>query len=469
MAATMPTLTTVGTVHDASVLIDLESAVWTTVDGDERHVSGLVDALVTELATSVWADFIDLHVVGGDPRHARFERVAYHDDLSEAVESPGFGSSMARQLRDYGIPSTFAARMRPESDTWEPTVLIVHDAFDPAAISELVERVEQTPGRGPVVVTTGSHDSADRTIVVDEHEVRVTPPGINVTRTGMTSEDIAAVHDLLDSTELSAVDNEDAAIDLRESPTIPTVRVRENQAPEVMVRVLGPVEVEGGAAPIDRPKSTELVVYLGLHPSGVTDDRLKTALWPDRRVSSGSFHTTTSRARSRLGEARDGTMHFPQLKDGLYKLGEAVGVDAVVFEELVRCSTSTDADETRELLTEAQELVRGAPFAETSRGYQWAYNEGIVGQLESMIADAAEALAEMCFVADDFDRGHWAARQGLLACPGWEPLYRLRMIAFDRQGNPAGVRSVMNELADVLETVEPTTISIPRRWSCGSD
>ena len=44
------------------------------------------------------------------------------------------------------------------------------------------------------------------------------------------------------------------------------------------------------------------------------------------------------------------------------------------------------------VLTEALELVRGAPFAETSRGYQWAYNEGIVGQLESIIAEAIRAV-----------------------------------------------------------------------------
>ena len=45
--------------------------------------------------------------------------------------------------------------------------------------------------------------------------------------------------------------------------------------------------------------------------------------------------------------------------------------------------------------------------------------------------------------------------QGLRAAPGDEILYRDRMLACDVAGNPAGVETVMDELCEVVEALEP--------------
>ena len=79
----------------------------------------------------------------------------------------------------------------------------------------------------------------------------------------------------------------------------------------MLVRLLGPVEIEGAKDPVDRRKAVEMVVYLATHPDGLDDERLKTALWPDEQAPQSSFNTTVTRARSRLGSDPDGNPHLP--------------------------------------------------------------------------------------------------------------------------------------------------------------
>jgi DNA-binding SARP family transcriptional activator len=63
--------------------------------------------------------------------------------------------------------------------------------------------------------------------------------------------------------------------------------------------VLGRIDL-AGAGRIERSKSIELIVYLALHPQGVTPDELWEALWPDRPVNRGTLHTTVTAARTGL-------------------------------------------------------------------------------------------------------------------------------------------------------------------------
>ena len=71
------------------------------------------------------------------------------------------------------------------------------------------------------------------------------------------------------------------------------------------------------------------------------------------------------------------------------------------------------------------------------------------------IADAAHRLAQLYLKAADAQNATWAAMQGLIAAPGDEILYRDRMLACDLAGNPGGVETVMDELCEVVEALEP--------------
>jgi hypothetical protein len=114
----------------------------------------------------------------------------------------------------------------------------------------------------------------------------------------------------------------------------------------------------------------------------------------------------------------------------------------------------SSTDEVMDELAAALGAVRGIPFAGAS-GYEWAHTDGHVARIEAVTADAALLLSEWCFDRRDTAKALWAAGQGLLASPGDERLFRMRMRAHDLAGNPAGVEAVMDELCRVVESLEP--------------
>ena len=199
-----------------------------------------------------------------------------------------------------------------------------------------------------------------------------------------------------------------------------------------------------------------MVAYLALHPNGADDERLKTVLWFDRTPTTSTFNTTVSTARSRLGHASDGSPHFPHLAStgGVYKVGPLVTTDLARFEARVAHARRCVPYAAIETLCSALELVRGKQF-EGARGYEWAYSEALIANTEAKIADAAHQLAKLYLDAGNPQEATKAAMRGLVAAPADEILYRDRMLAFDLAGNPAGVESVMDELCEVVEALEP--------------
>jgi hypothetical protein len=199
------------------------------------------------------------------------------------------------------------------------------------------------------------------------------------------------------------------------------------------------------------------VVYLATHPQGLDDERLKTALWPDERAPQASFNTTVTRARSALGTAPDGSHHLPHViaSCGVYRVGPRVTTDAALLERSLVAARAAAPETAIRVLRTGLEMVRGLPFAGSRQGYEWAYAEGLVARIETVVGEAAHHLAQLGLEARDPDVAQWAGCQGLLASPGDEVLYRDRMLACDLAGNPAGVESVMDELVAAAEALEP--------------
>jgi hypothetical protein len=184
---------------------------------------------------------------------------------------------------------------------------------------------------------------------------------------------------------------------------------------------------------------------------------LKTALWPDDRAPQSSFNTTVTRARSRLGTAGDGSHHLPHVvaTGGIYRVGSRVTTDVVLLERHLVAARAAAPEAALRILRSGLELVRGAPLAGARQGYEWAYAEGLIARIETLVGEAAHHLAQLALEAHDPDLAQWAARQGLLASPGDEVLFRDRMLACDLAGNPAGVEAVMDELVAAAEALEP--------------
>jgi DNA-binding SARP family transcriptional activator len=212
-------------------------------------------------------------------------------------------------------------------------------------------------------------------------------------------------------------------------------------SPEVVVAILGPVEVRGAARPFRRAPSLDLVVYLALHRRGASNDAWATALWPDRLMAGPTLHSTASAARRALGHSTSGTDHLPR-SHGRLQLAPTVATD---FQELRDLSARADPAAWRAALA----LVRGRPFDGLRNG-DWAVLEGVLSAVEEGVVDLALRLAGHELSAGSGRAAAAAARAGLLVSPYDERLYRVLLRAADLEGNPAGVERAMAELLQVI-------------------
>ena len=188
----------------------------------------------------------------------------------------------------------------------------------------------------------------------------------------------------------------------------------------------------------------------------MTDQRLKTILWPDALPAPGTFNTQVSMARSKLGLDVHGQLRLPHISsnDGRYGVSHAVMTDLGRLETCVEQAKSCNTFDAVEPLRDALPL-REANHSRSEPATSWAHTEGLVTHAEVVVADAAHRLARVCLEVGDPDGAQWAGVQGLKAAPVDEVLYRDRMLAHDLGGNSAGVESVMRELCEVVEGLEP--------------
>jgi len=248
-----------------------------------------------------------------------------------------------------------------------------------------------------------------------------------------------------------------------------TLQDKARIADSIEVAVLGEIELRG-VPRIDRAKAVEAIVYLVMHPNGVDADRIWEALWPDKPINHATFHTTISAARSGLGEAADGTLYLHNPHRSLYRLHPSIQLDWATFQTLVEQGRRAGADG-RELLHQALELLRGPPLNSIAlRSYAWAVVHRT--EIETAVAEAAQDLGELYLDAGDPTNATWAARQGLLASPYDERLYRVLMRAAHSAGNPAGVDTILRELLHVLgaededdpvDELHPLTVELYRQ------
>jgi two-component SAPR family response regulator len=225
-----------------------------------------------------------------------------------------------------------------------------------------------------------------------------------------------------------------------------------------LVGVLGPIEITGGAAVIDRGKSIELVAYLATHRTSPVDAAvLMEALWPGKAKTTSTLNTTTTTARTCLGKDLGGALYLPRIPGGgarLYRLSDLVRLDYEIFLVRVRRAAGQEGPEAIATLRSALSLVRGRPFEVLGRGYEWAF-VGLATRMAEDVADGAHRMATLCLSAGDPEGARWAAQQGLLASEGNEQLFRDRMSAEALSGNRAGVRAVMEDLTTFVDAEEP--------------
>jgi hypothetical protein len=356
-------------------------------------------------------------------------------------------------------------------------------------------------GRGIAIVTAGAMPGARWTFACEDGAVAMTPLGLRVRTAAPSDAEAEIVQALLQESEDIEIVLDEAVVapkevlqpaDVRppgvedpdpESETAAAARGDHDREPvspppgdihelfqpgscEVEVRVLGTVEIVGSAQPLEGGKPTEIVTYLATHPGGVDGDRLRTALWPANKIPAAkTFANTISNTRQLLG-----AKHFPHATNDLYQLAPTVTTDLARLEAMVRYARRQNDATVVPTLQAALELVRGIPFT-SAHGFNWVQPEGLVAHAEALVVEAADRMAKLCVEHGNPAAADWAARQGLIASPGNEALFRHRMVAADAAGNPAGVEAVMEELCEAVEagnpfdTLHPETLALYEKLS----
>jgi DNA-binding SARP family transcriptional activator len=509
----LPALVPIGkaVASGADVLINLEAAGVLAVTGDRQRASGMIRAMATAMSGLPWAKAVNLILAGfGDELHPAPQSRTVPAVGTVLAELRSTAAVMEELLSRHNCPTIWEARSQGlAGDGWPPTVVLCAEPPVDADLAELLSLAG--PGRGIVaVVPTVTGSGVGWTLDADLVPLPVSPLRTAVEPTILSSTELQGVGRLFDvaedeagatledppyerlqlSAERPPAGHDAAARPGRQmpagaaSPSVlkgttnpPSVLPVELALPQpaVLVRVLGPVELEG-AGDFRRAKSRELAVYLAMHPHGVGESELDEALWPSERgrvVPPSTRDSTVSVARTALGGPARLLPAQGQGREKRYQIGPEVDSDFGLFCRLHRhgrAAASVDS------LRAALRLVRGRPFEAvlSGRNYTWVHIEGHARHIESEVGDAADLAARMLLEAGQPLEARWAARQGLVADPLCERLWIRLMEAADDLGEGQEIERLMDELDTTLELggdfsgLHPNTLAAYDRYRRGN-
>jgi nucleoid-associated protein YgaU len=547
VGAPYPSLVTLGNDLDgAHLLIDLEHAAHLTlnshsnddrtsdsnddrghahgdVDGDDRHDGfAVLAALTAELATSPWADDLQISAVGCLPDLAgalgtgRVQHLPSLEQLLPALEHRAAAvrtALSAAGLQDLRHARTHGSPGQHNGDAWTPHIVLLAGPVRPDLQHRLDTITHDLPAAGVAIVTVTGSNSSQRTgwtLTLDPVEAgQITlavldPLGITLHPQHLTREDLQQLLALITTADLPAnshpddpcsaqpliVDeptladlgrglqdgtaatshpptstpdaDADPAADSDRGPDVAEPPASKAAGPAPMVRLLGPVDLIGARGQVEQSKQrqlTEIAAYLTLNP-GRDHSHLNEAIWPGARSLDNTRNTALSKLRKWLGSSPDGLDYVPSVLSDGYRLHPDVTSDWQQWLALLPAGPS--AASTHDLAA-ALKLVHGKPFAGTNpRRYAWAERDR--QDMISAIVDVAHELARRALLEADATLARRAAAAGLQADPGAELLWRDTLKAEWLAGDLDSVRHTAERLTALAEELgddlEPETIAL---------
>jgi hypothetical protein len=245
--------------------------------------------------------------------------------------------------------------------------------------------------------------------------------------------------------------------------------------------LLGPVAVHAtGTVPTSKLQIViEALLYLLLHPRGVTGDRFATDLWPKMNyvfAEDSNPRGIITLARNWVGaDPATGNEYLVKASAskavngvGLYRLAGALDTMDLFYR--LRTRGEARGAQGREDLMAALRLVNGVPLsALRPRGFGWLLTTGVGSDmLTSAIIDLADQVSTAALADGDVDQAREAARIALLTeTPDDRPLLALAACQ-EREGRQAElgatVRQIMANHDEVLEDDVPdSTLEVLRR------
>ena len=458
--ALQSTSVVVGWNEGGDVHVDVEREGCTLLVGSDEDTAGMAATVLTSLLSAEWSAGVE--VVAVQPQ----------DDWASALEDPRLATETV--LDDaFGHLQRVCARRRlqlgPESlaevradqnraEVWAPLVFVfctplhlghldrIHDCLSLGRVGVSVVATVATapPGSGsatPLVIESGNRAHLENTGVVFQPQLLTQPA-----RHAVMSLFVAA----LDEEDEPAPWWQDGA-----SLPHPTVTVLPQKAEEPLkddemptwsppidqpsLLLLGPVELlhARGTPPLRAVgQCMEYCAWLLLHP-GATP----MAMVRDLLVAEGTRRSNMSRLRTWLGDDPQGMPHLPDAYSGHIALAPTVTSDWENFQSLLAGGVNLSSTP---LLREALSLVRGQPLEDVS--FQWPWVAGWLGDMISMITDAATVLADRCLTDADPVGALWAIDQGLRATGDDETLTVRRIQALAAAGNRPEVEATVTRL-----------------------
>lgn len=237
--APYPSLVTLG--HDldgAHILVDLEHCRSLAVTGNQSTTTAVLAALATELATSVWADDLQVTLVGGLPQlpealgTGRLRHVTDLDALLRSLEHRS--AAVHTSLASAGMPDlqharTATAAGQANADSWTPEIVLLTQPLPPADRERLRALLHDLPQAGLAAVTTGETSLCGWTLALDPLDsgtdgVAVLHPiGLSLRSQQLTDHDLGRLLDLLAVTDMPARPAEDVPDDAELGSDEPTL------------------------------------------------------------------------------------------------------------------------------------------------------------------------------------------------------------------------------------------------------
>jgi hypothetical protein len=205
----------------------------------------------------------------------------------------------------------------------------------------------------------------------------------------------------------------------------------ERGTPDRMVRVLGPLRIDGVPAP--EPPARDVLALLAVHRAGVgLEDVVAHVAHPAEQV------------RSAVAEfSRPDGQALLTVDNGSCRLADGVGSDIERFRALTRRLDHLAPADQAGAMEAALALVHGPPFGDCG---DWVSADALTTTTAALISDVAHRMATLVLTFGELGRAGWAVDRGLRANPGCELLYRDRMRIADAAGDHAALDAIMREL-----------------------
>ena len=445
--APLPALVTLGALDSGGVLLDLEAVGVTAVTGDADGLSALAASFAVELSASPFADVRDVVLVGVDAAPA-VTLGATTSGLVDAVRrAQSAADIVAAGLAESGAASSFELRCRAPHEAWPACIVIVHGdaaAREPDAFDRLAA-LAASGGRGVAVVVVAAHPAGSLRVHVESEELTIERFGLRCRAQLLTPDAAAAVDDAVITAAADPIPMPPGLPtlfdDAPEAQPVDEDASGEDTAERIVVRLLGPVSVDGPVGTL-KPQQLAMLAYLAVYPNA-TGDALRDAVWRGKPPSQERFLNAIHELRRALGAE-----HLPPSADGRYRLVGVTSDLAYLREHL------TEGPDDPIRLRRALDLVSGVPFSYDTRHrrhFTWVDHHNHTSNTERVVGDAAHHLAAIALDDGDAQLAAWAAQQGLLASPANETLTGDLMTAHLAAGDTRTAEHVLAEYERTLD------------------